>query len=157
MPVTTGTRHKAALAEHDLLGSVAVFVQVIEGFVQKRLTAAKVRRLRPSHERLLAAISGDAPTVGELAERLEITKQAVSEAVDALVKANLVARRATDDDARFRRVVLTDKGSAALHAHQKARKEATAVLRQRFGVGGYTELVELIDDAAASLARSRNR
>lgn len=153
MPVSSSSRRQSVAAEYDVLASLTALIQVSEGFIRWKVEAAGCRPLRPSHERLLAAIGNDAPTVGELGVQLGVTKQAVSEALEALGRLGLVSRRATDDDARYRRAVLTTEGSTTLQAHQKARRDVVSALRQRYGVGGYTELVDLLDDAAQTLTR----
>lgn len=71
-------------------------------------------RLRRSHTSLLPHIALEGTRITELAERLGISKQAVSQLVDDLEAIGVLARIADPDDARARRVVFTERGRAGL-------------------------------------------
>lgn len=71
-------------------------------------------RLRRSHTSLLPHIDLEGTRVTDLAERLGISKQAVSQLVDDLEELGVLAREADPDDARARRVVFTPRGRAGL-------------------------------------------
>jgi DNA-binding MarR family transcriptional regulator len=82
--------------------------------------------LRPAHGFAFARLAGDGATVGQLAEHLDVTKQAASQMVEELVIKGYVERRAHPGDARARLIVLTPKGWACTRAADQA---AADVLR----------------------------
>jgi DNA-binding MarR family transcriptional regulator len=67
-------------------------------------------RIRRSHTSLLPHIALEGTRITELAERLGITKQGVSQLVDDLEALGVLARVPDPDDARARRVVFTKRG-----------------------------------------------
>lgn len=82
--------------------------------------------LRPAHGFAFARLSADGATVGQLAEHLDVTKQAASQMVEELVTKGYVERRPHPDDARARLIVLTRRGWACTRAADEA---ATEILR----------------------------
>jgi DNA-binding MarR family transcriptional regulator len=79
-------------------------------------------RLRRSHTSLLPHLDLQGTRITDLAERLGVSKQAVSQLVDDLEALGVVAREPDPDDARARRVVFTARG-------QKGLLDGLAVLR----------------------------
>ncbi len=71
-------------------------------------------RLRRSHTSLFPHIDLAGTRVTDLAERLGVTKQAVSQLVDDLEALGVVERVPDPDDARARRVTFTALGRAGL-------------------------------------------
>ena len=71
-------------------------------------------RLRRSHTSLLPHIDLDGTRITDLAERVGVTKQAVSQLVDDLEGLGVLARLPDPDDARARRVVFTELGRQGL-------------------------------------------
>jgi len=55
-------------------------------------------------------------SVGELAESQQISRPAISQAVDLLVEKGLVLRRRAEDDRRYVRLDLTEEGSDLLNS-----------------------------------------
>jgi len=89
----------------------------------ERLAAKPGRpRLRRSHMSLFPHIALEGTRITDLAEKLGITKQAVSQLVDDLEAAGVVERKPDPDDARARRVAFTELGREGLF-------EGLAVLR----------------------------
>lgn len=70
--------------------------------------------LRRAHTSLLPHIDLEGTRVGDLAERLGVTKQAVSQLVDDLEAMGVLERVVDEEDARARRVRFTAKGRAGL-------------------------------------------
>jgi DNA-binding MarR family transcriptional regulator len=71
-------------------------------------------RLRRSHTSLFPHIELGGTRITDLAERLGVTKQAVSQLVDELEALGVLARIPDPDDARARRVTFTQRGRKGL-------------------------------------------
>ena len=69
---------------------------------------------RPSHLYILRSLYPDGATVTELAERCEVTKQAISQILDSLETMKVVTRTPDPRDARAKIVKLTKKGERSL-------------------------------------------
>jgi DNA-binding MarR family transcriptional regulator len=71
-------------------------------------------KLRRSHTSLLPHIALEGTRITDLAEKLGITKQAVSQLIDELESFGVVTRVPDPEDARARRVIFTERGRAGL-------------------------------------------
>lgn len=69
---------------------------------------------RPSHLYILRSLYPRGATVTELAERCEVTKQAISQILDSLESMKVVKRTPDPRDARAKVVKLTKKGERSL-------------------------------------------
>jgi DNA-binding MarR family transcriptional regulator len=99
-------------------------------------------------------------TIGALADRLEVTQQAVSKSVADLERRGYVERRPDPDDARARRVALTTRGQGAIEAAREHRAAISSELAARLGPrrveGARRLLLDVIADLGADTAvRSR--
>ncbi|SNS67079.1 DNA-binding transcriptional regulator, MarR family [Streptosporangium subroseum] len=65
-----------------------------------------------------------APTLRELAERIDRSVSATSRLVDQLVRRGLVDRHEDPDDRRARRIALTKRGTGFLREFERARADA---------------------------------
>lgn len=92
-------------------------------------------RLRRSHMSLLPHIELDGTRMSDLAERLGVSKQAVSQLVDDLEGFGVIARVPDPDDARARRVVFTQRGrdgfSRGLKVLRELEQELGATIGER--------------------------
>jgi DNA-binding MarR family transcriptional regulator len=77
---------------------------------------------------------------GDLAEKASLTKQAVQQFVDELVKDGIVMRTPDDRDARARVVRLTPAGEAAMRDADRIKLEIEARWRERLGDDGFATL-----------------
>ena len=113
----TATETQAELAAHLLalwravtgangVGAYAIFEEL-------DLTLTQVKAL--------VALSGEALTVKELAERLGLSLPGASRAVDALVARGLITRRECPEDRRQKRLRCADAGRRALERLDEAR------------------------------------
>ena len=84
--------------------------------------------LRPAHGFAFARLSGSGATVTDLAEHLDITKQAASQMAEELIRKGYVERRPHPTDARARLLVLTEKGHACTWAADEAAAHTLAPL-----------------------------
>src|SRR5919108_5838781 len=94
--------------------------------VQRRLHSAGFKGLRFSHGFLVQHLVAGERSVGELAELMGITQQAVSKTVGELETLGYLERRARAADARVRLVTLTRRGREAIETAREARAEVVA-------------------------------
>ena len=92
---------------------------------------------------ILVYIGPDGIRQGELAEKAGLTKQAVQQFVDELVRDGIVQRTPDDTDARARRVRLTPAGEAAMRDADRIKVQIEDRWRKLLGNDGFTRL----DDA----------
>ena len=133
-----------------LLGAARALVDGIDAGVRARGFAD----VRPAHGFAFARLAGDGATVGQLAEHLDVTKQAASQMVEDLVTKGYVARRPHPGDARARLIVLTPKGWACTRAADEAAAE---VLRPWADALGPDRLAALKADLSRLAAPGRLR
>jgi DNA-binding MarR family transcriptional regulator len=123
--------------------ALAEFRHQLERFLQRRRRAARQAGLQPKQYQLMLAVKGmpkgKRPTVGEIAERLQIQNHSVVELVDRLEKRHYIERQRDDRDRRVVHLMLTPAGEALLrklvtHSLTELRTEAPALLRSLTGV-----------------------
>lgn len=96
--------------------------------------------LRPAHSSLLRNIDPAGSRVVDLAERAGMTKQSMAYLTDSLAKLGYVAVGPDPDDGRAKRVVLTERGKAAVDTLARLSREAEAELTKTLGE---TEMMRL--------------
>jgi DNA-binding MarR family transcriptional regulator len=101
-------------ADFDLATLAALAGEAANRHLLDRLRAAGFDGIRISHGYVIQRLVDDEPTVGELAEQLGVTQQAVSKSVAELESLGYVTRRVDAADSRMRRVVLSERGHAML-------------------------------------------
>lgn len=111
----------------DALALSSLLLAAAGGLV-RRIDAGVAARgyddVRPAHGFAFARLAPGGATVGELAEHLDVSKQAASQLVEELVGKGYVQRRPHPDDARARLVVLTERGWACTRAAEEAAADA---------------------------------
>ena len=129
------------LADRDYR-TLAEFRHALRVFLRFSEDAARDEGLTPSQHQLLLAVRGypadEAPTIGEVAEYLQLQHHSVVELVDRAVAAELVRRDTDVHDRRRQRLSLTATGSKTLErlsaAHRSElrefRDQMSAVLQQ---------------------------
>ncbi|WP_331273077.1 MarR family winged helix-turn-helix transcriptional regulator [Motilibacter deserti] len=115
--------------------------------VTSRLEDAGFRSLRPSHGYLVQHLIEGPKTIGQLAELLGMSQQGASKSVAELEELGYVERH-RGEDARVRRVELTDHGWAAVETARAARRDLRRALRRRLGGEAYEELRAALLDVA---------
>ena len=76
--------------------------------------------VRPAHGFAFTLLSAGGATITQLAEHLDVTRQAAAQLIDELSANGYVERRPHPRDARARLIVLTEKGWACTHAAEAA-------------------------------------
>ena len=122
-------------------------------------TAAKqgTARLRRSHTSLLPHIALEGTRITDLADRLGISKQAVSQLVDDLEAYGVVARVSDPEDARARRVIFTERGKKGLLEGLALLRGIEAEIAQQIGPQRMKHLREallLVHDCLVDTERS---
>ena len=85
---------------------------------------------------------GSRPT--ELATRLRISKQALNYLLGELERLDYVERRPDPDDLRSKRVALTPRGTAAVHAIREAVGEVESAWARQLGPEQFSQLRGLL-------------
>ena len=136
--MTSQDRRKplAPLSDADYQ-AIAAFRAVLRRFLHFSEEAARGAGISPQQHQLLLAIRGYAgdgasPTIGELADALQIRHHSAVGLVDRLEAAGLVSRSTAEADARKVFVHLTPQGDEVLSgltsAHRREHRELGAVL-----------------------------
>jgi len=128
--------------------------------LQRRLAADGLGDVRFADGLLFQHLVAGPQTISTLADRLEVTQQAVSKSVADLERRGYVTRAPDPDDARARRVALTDRGDAAIAGGRRHRAAIDAELAERLGPrrveGARRLLIDVVRDLGADAAvRSR--
>jgi DNA-binding MarR family transcriptional regulator len=110
-------------------------------------------RLRRSHTALLPHIDLDGTRLSDLAERLGVSKQAVSELVDDLEEAGVVKRAPDPDDARAKRISFTKKGLDGLMSGLAVLKDFEAELAEAIGKAEMQRLNQTLSQLTERLQR----
>lgn len=117
------------------IGTLALFVGfAAAAHVQGDLDTRGHTGLRFSHGYVFQHLIDAEPTIGELAQRLEMTQQGASKVVAELEGLGYLERVADARDARVRRVRLTPRGRDAVAAARRARADLEHTLIAACGV-----------------------
>ena len=92
---------------------------LFERRLHEGLHAAGVTEIRPTHHAVLRHLDADGTRATELAERAGLTRQALTQIIDALEARGYGARRPDPEDRRAKLVVYTDRG---LHGYRAGRQ-----------------------------------
>ncbi|MGP8000782.1 MAG: MarR family winged helix-turn-helix transcriptional regulator [Streptosporangiaceae bacterium] len=108
--------HDAASLAFGLLAASRALVDEVSAGVRAR----GFGDLRPAHGFAFTRLSAGGATITQLAEHLDVTRQAAAQLVDELIAKGYVERRPHPRDARARLIVLTGQGWAAVQAAEAA-------------------------------------
>jgi DNA-binding MarR family transcriptional regulator len=94
----------------DLAILLAASYRALVDRLQDAMSADDLADMRPTYGFVIRAVDAESPTVGRLAELLEVTKQAASRLADDMQKHGFLDRVADPADRRRQNLVLTAKG-----------------------------------------------
>ncbi len=97
------------------VGLLSVSRALVDG-ISAGVRARGFDDLRPAHGFAFARLAPDGATITQLAEHLDVTRQAAAQLVDELIAKGYVQRSRHPDDARARLITLTDRGWACTRA-----------------------------------------
>jgi DNA-binding MarR family transcriptional regulator len=108
---------KSASVGQLLLKCARLFDEAAIARVNREVKASgpKLPPLRPAHTKLFPHIDFEGTRLGTIAERLGVTKQAVSQWIAELEEMKVVELVADPDDARAKRVRFTPRGLEGIH------------------------------------------
>jgi DNA-binding MarR family transcriptional regulator len=115
--------------------TLARFRHALRVFVRFSEQAARAAGLTPHQHQLLLAIRGwsgpdAAPTIGDIADQLQLQHHSVVELVDRAVNADLVTRHTDPEDRRRQRLTLTEHGTRQIAALSAAHREELRRFRE---------------------------
>src|ERR1035437_8226199 len=122
-------------AESLAFGLLAASRTLVDG-ISAGVRARGFDDLRPAHGFAFARLAPGGATITQLAEHLDVTRQAGAQLVDGLIAKGYVERSRHPVDARARLIVLTEKGWACTRPAESAladtvRPWATALGERR--------------------------
>ena len=114
--------------------ALATFRYALRRFLRFSENAARAAGLTPAQHQLLLAIRGfdgpRAPTVADVAERLQLRHHSAGELVKRAVALGLVRQTVDARDARVRRLGLTARGGRTLEALTQLHRRELARFRR---------------------------
>jgi DNA-binding MarR family transcriptional regulator len=132
----------------DPLEDIGLLCQVVatgsSARVLRDLRAAGFADVRVSQGYIFQGLLAGDTTITQLAQRLGVTVQAVSKAVNELVDAGYLERRRDEHDGRARALVMTDRAVTMLAASRRARVAAADEIAARLGERKRRELLRLL-------------
>ena len=137
------------LRDKDLVLWTQLLAEVLNVEVLERLSAEHPD-VRYAHGFLIQQLVEGGRPVGEIAENLGVTSQAVSKTVRELEGLGYVQRAVDAADGRVRRVALTTRGRAVLEAGRAIRAEINAELEAALGEERVTAAATALRDALAA-------
>jgi len=102
--------------ETDLTSLLSLSFNVLITELHDKLSELGFDDISPTHGFLFKCIIPNGSTGNELADKLGITKQAVSKMVDYLEKRNYIKRQSHPTDKRGKIIVLTERGKLVVKA-----------------------------------------
>jgi DNA-binding MarR family transcriptional regulator len=122
------------LSERDYR-ALARFRYALRVFLRFSAQAARHAGLAPTQHQLLLAIRGwegpdTGPTIGDIAQHLQLQHHSVVELVNRAVMADLVTRQPDPDDRRRQRLALTDRGARQIATLSAAHRDELRRFRQ---------------------------
>jgi DNA-binding MarR family transcriptional regulator len=124
------------------VGLLSVSRALVDG-ISAGVRARGFDDLRPAHGFAFARLAPDGATITQLAEHLDVTRQAAAQLVDELMAKGYVQRSRHPGDARARLITLTGRGWACTRAAEAAMADT---VRPWAAILGEQRLRALQDD-----------
>ena len=134
------------MQQHDpqalAVGLLSVSRALVDG-ISAGVRARGFDDVRPAHGFAFARLAPDGATITQLAEHLDVSRQAAAQLADELIARGYVQRSRHPDDARARLITLTGKGWACTRAAEAAMADT---VRPWAAILGEQRLRALQDD-----------
>lgn len=125
-------------ADIDLL-QLALFAGLAaNAAVRARIEHKGYGNVRDSHGFIIQHLLREPQSISELAAHIGITQQAVSKSVAELARGGYV-QDCPSDDARVRKLQLSQRGKSLVRITREARKKLEAELEERLGKAAYQQ------------------
>jgi DNA-binding MarR family transcriptional regulator len=124
--------------------------EAVRGRMLARLHEHGFTDLQPAHLTVFQYPGPQDATPSELAARLGITKQALNYLLGELERLGYLERAPHADDLRSKRIVVTERGSAAIRVIRDAVAEVEAEWTRRLGEKRFAQLREALLELNAS-------
>ena len=125
-------------------GLFAILHEIVDEELFARLHEAGYTELRPAHACVFGTIGPDGDRLTSLAERADMTKQAVGEAVSELERIGYVERVPDPSDGRAKIIRLTERGHAAWKLGYRVLDDVKERWEQRHGNERVRALIGLV-------------
>jgi DNA-binding MarR family transcriptional regulator len=132
--------------EIPLPGLLQLTHDVFDRELYPRINAAGYADLRPGHGCVFGTITPEGDRLTVLADRANLTKQAVGEVVSELEKAGYVERVPDPSDGRAKIIRLTKRGEAAWELGWSILREVRGRWEERYGKERVATMVGLLDE-----------
>ena len=144
---------KGNLAEiDDSLNSAHVFSSTVDGVVEQRLNRLSDGQITVPQIRLLKLVARlDSYRLGDVASFLNVSNAAASQAVDRMVRRNLLRRIEDPAKRRIMHLLLTRSGRRILAAYESARWRKLASIFTQFPREDLRRAAELLDRISAEV------
>lgn len=127
------------------------FSRDFERRIYQQLAGRGFPDIRASHHQVFANLGMGSVRVTELAERAQVTQQAMGKMLKELERMGYVARDIDGEDRRAKQIRLTDRGVAMVQASMDAVDEIQALYQDRVGTEALLELEEKLREAVKAL------
>lgn len=140
-------------------------IEIYKSTMRKMLCISRLHRklcerniskmgIHNSQHHLLMYISkrGEISSQKEIAERFEITPAAVARSLKSLENEGFIQRENLEDDGRFNRIRITDRGKETIEASYKIFEEIDNSIFENFNENEITEFNLLLDKIQSNLA-----
>jgi len=114
--------------------------------VQRRIAAEGFADARFGHGFVFQHVVGGPLPIGDLARAMDVTQQRASKATAELEALGYLRREPDPEDARLRRISLTERGRGAIDAARRARAALLGELQDRLGPDRVAAAEELLRD-----------
>jgi DNA-binding MarR family transcriptional regulator len=132
--------------EIPLPGLLELTHDVFERELYPRINAAGYADLRPGHGCVFGTITPEGDRLTVLAERANLTKQAVGEVVSELEQAGYVERVPDPSDGRAKIIRLTKRGEDAWNMGWSILNDIRGRWEERYGKERVATMVELLGE-----------
>ncbi len=144
-------REIACLLSNNLSRLLREFSRDFERRIWRALEARGYPDIRPSHSAVFANLGLGAVRVTELAERAQVTQQAMGKMLKELERMGYVARDVDSGDKRAKEIRLTERGMALAADNLEVIREVRGQYAERIGEEELEQLETLLRQAVARL------
>ena len=131
--IAAENRELASRLSNNLARLLKEFARDFETRVHALLNDRGHPDIRPSHSTVFANLGTGAVRVTELAERAQVTQQAMGKMLKELERMGYIERAIDGSDKRAREIRLTDRGVSLVRDSLQALQEVQAYYEQKVG------------------------